>query len=172
MADLKPRIERLVGRLVGGRGGGATPPAGRPPPALRPGDAGFGEAVARLVAMPLSQYAREGQLLEVHVPWLDVTLWLVPEERDVQALGREGVGRGRVWTARELIALMALPDRTPEIVQSLALAKRPVDGDIVEVRRRLRARAPESQTERADLLNSPVFGCVSGQGTASFTDEL
>jgi hypothetical protein len=54
---------------------------------------------------------------------------------DADILCREGVNRGRIWTARELIALMALPDRTPEIVQSLALAKQAVDRDIVDVRR-------------------------------------
>jgi len=46
------------------------------------------------------------------------------------------MSRGRIWTAREIGALMALPEPTPEIVQRLALAKRAVDGDIVEVRRR------------------------------------
>ena len=65
MADLKPRIERLVGRLAGGRG--AATPVGGSPPELRPGDAGFAEAVARLVAMPLDHYAREGASLEVQV---------------------------------------------------------------------------------------------------------
>ena len=60
----------------------------------------------------------------------------VPVDSDADILGREGVSRGRIWTARELIVLMALPDRTPEIVQSLALAKRAVDGHIVDVRRR------------------------------------
>jgi len=94
-----------------------------------------GSDLARLLAMPLDRFAREGQLQEVRIPWLDVTLWFVPAERDAEALGREGVSRGRIWTARELIALMALPDRTPEIVQSLALAKQAVGGDIVEVRR-------------------------------------
>lgn len=96
-----------------------------------------GSDLARLCAMPLDHFAREGQLLEVRILWLDGTLWFVPAERDAEALGREGgVSRGRIWTARELIALMALPDRTPEIVQSLALAKQAVDGDIVDVRRR------------------------------------
>jgi len=74
--------------------------------------------------------------LEVRIPWVDVTLWFVPDERDAEALGPEGVTRGRVWTARELIALMALPDRTPEIVQGVALAKRAIDGDIVDARPR------------------------------------
>ena len=91
---------------------------------------------ARILAMPLDRFACEGQLLGVRIPWLDVTVWFVPEERDAQALGREDVSRGQIWTAGELSALMALPDRPPEIVQRLGLAKRAVDGDIVEVRRR------------------------------------
>lgn len=101
---------------------------------LRPGDAGFGEAVARLVAMPLDQYARKGAPIEVEVPWLSETVWFVADDRQAKALAQEGLSRGRVWTARELSALMALPERTPDIVQSLALAKRAVDGDILEVR--------------------------------------
>ena len=92
--------------------------------------------LSETLTMPLDRFAREGQLLEVRVPELDVTVWFGPEERDAEALGREGVSRGRVWTARELIALMVLPDPTPEIVQRLALAKREFVGDIVEVRRR------------------------------------
>jgi hypothetical protein len=49
-----------------------------------------------VLAMPSDKFAREGRLFEVRVPWLDVTLWFVPEERDAEALGREGVNRGRV----------------------------------------------------------------------------
>ena len=135
MADLRPRIDRLVDTLSGDRSTG-PPDARVTPPVLLPGDRGFTEAVARVVAMPLDRYAREGAALEIRVPYHGETLWLVPTDREAATLGREGVGRGRVWTARELSALMALPDRTLEIVQSLALAKRAVDGDIVEVRGR------------------------------------
>jgi len=64
-------------------------------------------------------------------------LWLVRVNADI--LGwREP---RRIWTAGELSALMALPDLTPKIVQRLALAKRAVDGDIVDVRRPRPARA-------------------------------
>ena len=138
MADLKPRIEKLLGNLSGaGRPAGeALAQVEAPPPVLRAGDPGFADAVAHLVGMPLDRYARDGAPLEVQVPWHGETLWLVPDDRQADALAREGVSRGRIWTAGELIALMALPDRTPEIVQRLALAKRAVDGDIVEVRRR------------------------------------
>ncbi len=131
MADLRPRIEKLVGNLAGERGGGATARAGGPPPALRPGDAGFAEEVARLVAMPLDQYAREGASLEIRVPRHAETLWLVPTERDAAALAREGVSRGRVWTAGELMDLMAMPVRTQADIRTITLAKVSVDGEIV-----------------------------------------
>jgi hypothetical protein len=89
-----------------------------------------------VLAMPLDQFAREGQCLEIRVAWHPETLWFVPHEGDAAVLGRAGVGRGRVWTARELADLMALSDRTLATVRTLALAKCAIDGDIVEVRRR------------------------------------
>ena len=138
MADLKPRIEKLLGNLPrAGRPAGEAPAqVETPPPVLRAGDPGFADAVARLVGMPLDQYVRDGAPLEVRVPWHGETVWFVPDDRQAKVLVREGMSRGRIWTAGELSALMALPDPTPEIVQRLALAKRAVDGDIVEVRRR------------------------------------
>jgi len=135
MPDLTARIGQLVGGLASGRveGAGRTPGE---PPTLRPGDAGFAAAVAQLVGMPLDQYAREGAALEIRVPWSGESLWLVPGGADADRLGGEGVSRGRVWTAQELSALLALTDLTPEIAQRLAVAKRAIDGDIVEVRQR------------------------------------
>ena len=138
MADLTPRIGELLGNLSRARRPAGQAPAQleAPPPVLRAGDPGFADAVAHLVGMPLDRYARDGAPLEVRVPWHGETLWLVPDDRQTEVLAREGMSRGRIWTARELSALMALPDPTPEIVQRLALAKREFDGDIVEVRRR------------------------------------
>ena len=92
--------------------------------------------LTEFLAMPLDRFMREGQFLEVRVPWLDVTLWFVPEERDAAALERSGARRGGVWTASELVALMAVPDRTLEVVEMIARAKLAVDGDLVEVRPR------------------------------------
>jgi hypothetical protein len=89
-----------------------------------------------ILAMPLNQFACEGQCLEVRVAWYRETLWFVPDERDAVALTRDGVGRGRVWTARELAALMSLSDRTIASARTVALAKCVIDGDIVEVRNR------------------------------------
>jgi hypothetical protein len=134
VAALTPRIDKLVGRLAGGRGGGAGRPAGGSQPELRPGDAGFAEAVARLVAMPLDQFPREGQLLEVRVPWLGKTLWFVPDERGAEALGGSGVSRGRVWTVGELVEVRALPGSTSHGLRTVALSKLASDGGIVEVK--------------------------------------
>lgn len=128
---LNPALRALATKLTpvasSARNGSATAPVGD-------GTAIASVDVAELVAMPLDRFAREGHCLEVRVPWLDVTLWFVPEERDAAAIGRTGTSRGRVWTASELMALMALPDRTPAIVETVARAKLAVDGDIVEVR--------------------------------------
>jgi hypothetical protein len=90
----------------------------------------------QILAMPLDQFAREGQCLEFRVAWHPETLWFVPDERAVAALGCEGVGRGRVWTAREPMDLMALSDLTLATARTLALAKCAINGDIVEVRGR------------------------------------
>ena len=91
--------------------------------------------LAELLAIPLDRLMREGQLLEIRVAWHAETFWFVPDECDATVLGREGVGRGRVWTARELMVVMALPGRTPAVVWSIALTKVTIDGDLVEVQR-------------------------------------
>jgi hypothetical protein len=59
----------------------------------------------------------------------------VPDERDAEALGREGVNRGRAWTARELRDVLAMADRASDAVRTITLAKLAVDGDVVEIRR-------------------------------------
>src|SRR5262249_3588225 len=86
--------------------------------------------------MPLDVFAQAEASLEVRVPWLRATLWLVPTERDAAALGAEGVTRGRIWTTTELMNLMDIADRTPEMVKCLALAKLELGGEVVEVRPR------------------------------------
>jgi hypothetical protein len=86
-----------------------------------------------ILAMPLDEFASNGKLLEVRVSWLNVTLWFVPEERDAESLVRDGVSRGRMWTAAELMDVMPLDERTSEALQAIALVKLAFDGDIAEV---------------------------------------
>jgi hypothetical protein len=88
------------------------------------------------LGMSLDEYQACGACLEVRVSWLDVSLWIVPTEREAQALFLDGVGRGRGWTTSELVNLMSVESRTPQIAKTIALAKLEMDGDIVSVRRR------------------------------------
>ncbi len=92
--------------------------------------------VAQLVRMPLDRFAREGCLLEVRVPWFASTLWFVPTEADAWALIHEGISRGRIWTARELMDLLGIPGLSPKQVQTICTAKLEFGGDVVEVRPR------------------------------------
>ena len=103
---------------------GVEPPRPAPDPAT----------VARLLGMPLDRFEREGAPMEIRVPWLPVTLWLVPAEADAEALVGEGVSRGRVWTAWELMDLLAIPGLTREQAQTVARVKATFDGEVVEVR--------------------------------------
>lgn len=103
--------------------GGTEPPASAPDRAL----------VVQLLGMHLDRFAREGQPLEVRVPGLPTTLWWVPAKADAEALVRQGVSRGRVWTARELLDVLDLSGLTPEQARTIALAKLELDGDVVGV---------------------------------------
>jgi hypothetical protein len=105
------------------------------PDERRSGDPGFADWVAQVVGVPLERFEQEGGPLEVRVPWHRDTLWFVPDERHAELLICEGVKRGRIWTARELMDAMALPGLRFEVVKTLALAKIEFDADIVEVSR-------------------------------------
>jgi hypothetical protein len=96
--------------------------------------------------MPLECFAREGQLLDVRIAWLDVTLWFVPWSKTRDA--REGRDhRGRAWTAMELLGVPATAGTTTEALQMIALAKLTIDVDAAEWRR-AQGRGPRS--ERVD----------------------
>ena len=131
MSDLTSSLATLAERLAARPG----PPRVPEEVADRPGAPGVVD-LSGILAMPLDQFAREGQCLEIRVAWHTETLWFVPDGRDAAALKRDGVGRGRVWTARELAELLALSDQTVTTVRTVALAKCAIDGDIVGVRGR------------------------------------
>jgi hypothetical protein len=87
--------------------------------------------VARLLDLPISQLDR---MVEVRVPWLPLTLWLVPSLRAAELLVQEGLSRGRIWTATELLNLLAVPGITTADARRLAEAKLEFDGEITGVR--------------------------------------
>ena len=82
-SDLAARVQQLLAGLVPAqrcRAGADAPGAGAPG-LLDAASPGFAEVVSRLSAMTLDRFGRDKQLLEVRIPWLEVMLWFVPEER-------------------------------------------------------------------------------------------
>ena len=111
------------------------------------------------------QFASEGQLLGVRVPGHNETLWFVPEGRDTETLDREGVDRGRVWTARELMEVMALPDLPDDRDREDGFWERDRQGQAAVIwRRRLggsqRGGAPDPRQLQLGLLRSASSTCA------------
>jgi hypothetical protein len=128
MRDLTSSVATLAERL------GRRPKTARVQHGVADGASALGVVdLTGILAMPLGRFEREGQCLEVRVQWLDVTLWFVPEARDAEALVRDGVSWGRVWTATELMDVMAIRARTSEALRTIALAKLTFDGDLAAV---------------------------------------
>jgi hypothetical protein len=81
------------------------------------------DLVSRLLAMPLDQFEREGCPMEITVSWWSNPLWFVPGQREAENLVMQGIDRGRVWTARELMDFLAIPGQAAERVMRIAQAK-------------------------------------------------
>lgn len=92
--------------------------------------------LAPLLEMPLDVFAREGQPLEVRVAWWPVTLFFVPDVRHAEMLWLEGIAPERVWTAGELLALLAGAPWTAEALRVVMIARRELGGEVVAARRR------------------------------------
>ena len=103
-----------------------------PPPA-------YPQDVARLLSMSLDAFASEGQLIEVRVRWWPQTLFFAPTLRDAEALCAGGVAQARVWTARELRTLLGASSLTTDALLTVMQAREAFDGEVTEVRRRVRA---------------------------------
>jgi hypothetical protein len=86
--------------------------------------------ISRVLGLPVTQLDR---LLQVRVPWLPESLWFVPDEAAVEALVGDGVSRGRIWTAGELLDLLSLPTTKIE-ARTIAHAKVEFDGEVTAVR--------------------------------------
>src|SRR5206468_932275 len=89
--------------------------------------------VARILLMPLDQFEREGFPIQVRVPGLLDTLWFVPGGSERDALVRRAIGRGRIWTAHELMDLWKIPSLTRERAQTIARIKIEFEAEVVSV---------------------------------------
>ena len=57
----------------------------------------------------IGEFGRGHLGIELKVPYLPDTLWFVPNIEFAAQLVGEGIGRGRIWTARELQDLVSIP---------------------------------------------------------------
>ena len=94
------------------------------------------EAWTHLLGMPLDVFESKSSILKIRVPFLVVTLFFVSTSNEVKTLSKEGISRGRIWTARELIDLLSIPMLTQDNLTSVARAKVIFDGDLAEIRQR------------------------------------
>lgn len=93
-----------------------------------------------LLRMPLDDFARRGAPLGVRVPWYDELLWFVPTQGEAVLLEREGIHRGRIWTAAELLGLLSVPGLTHEQIITVGRAKLEFTGEVV-----MRTSSPRNQ---------------------------
>lgn len=115
---------------------------------LRPPAGGFNEAVTTLLAMPLDHFAQQAAWLEIRVPWHQGTLWFVSSGLDAERLAREGISRGRIWTAQELTNLLSIPNLVPESIRTVALAKMEFLGEVITVSAHPDSPSPEGSVEQ------------------------
>ena len=97
-----------------------------------------GSRLAHLLSMPLADFGREGQPLEILVHWWPETLFFVPSLRDVEGLRGEGIERYRVWTAHELATLLQRPHLDSESLRLDMVVRREFDGKVVQADQRRR----------------------------------
>ena len=92
--------------------------------------------VSRILAMSLDEFAAGHEALQVRVPWHTESLWFVPSSAVATALSREGISRGRIWTANELRDLMDAGSVTHRELRCLTQIKEVLGTEFVRIRRR------------------------------------
>jgi hypothetical protein len=88
---------------------------------------------ARLLSMSLATFSRQGQTLEIRVPWWPATLFFVPDVTTAEVLHRSGIQRERIWTASELTILAGSSSAWPreEDLTLVTMARREFGGEVV-----------------------------------------
>ncbi len=89
---------------------------------------------ARLLGLSLDDFSAQEHSIELAVPWLEETIWFVPDVEHIRELTQEGVNRGRIWTAGELADLWRIPNLTGTEIEPLARLKAAFGAEILTVR--------------------------------------
>lgn len=116
--------------------------------------------VAREIAdQRLSEFALGKEVYELFVPYLDGTIWFVPTIDLAAPLMREGVNRGRIWTASELCDVDALGQRRPADIPTIGRIKAAFGAEVVEV---TEGNAGQSIAGSSDGSRQSGCRCCSG----------
>ena len=89
--------------------------------------------VMGVLDLSLSEFERQGYAIEARVPWLEETLWFVPRPEQVATLMKEGISRGRIWTAAELTDLLSIPGLGSNEIESIGRLKAEFGAEILSV---------------------------------------
>ena len=96
----------------------------------------------RFIGMSCREFGLQRFAVEVRIPGVDGTIWLAPQATDAVRLVAEGIGRGRILTARELADLLSIENLAPDDFQKIARLRLAFGAEIVAV-----TRDVESSTE-------------------------
>ncbi len=83
-----------------------------------------------MLEMPLGTFASQGLTLRVWSQILDEEVWFVSGEAEMHTLVRQGVHRGKVYTAQELLTLLNLPGMDRERLKRIQEAKKLFNGTV------------------------------------------
>jgi hypothetical protein len=95
----------------------------------------------RFSDMSCSEFARQHFAIEIRVPGVDGTIWLVPQPTDAVRLVFEGIRRGHILTADELADLLSIETLTSNDFQAIARLRMAFGAEIVAVAREVDALA-------------------------------
>ena len=87
----------------------------------------------RFIGMSCSEFGRQRFAVEIRIPGVDGTIWLAPQPVDAARLVSEGIGRGRIFTSRELTDLLSIEALTPDDFQKIARMRVAFGAEIVAV---------------------------------------
>jgi hypothetical protein len=126
-----PRLAEPLARELLERKADVLPFLQEPSPLLLPS---WPSQADRLLQVPLAQFCSAGELIEMAVDWLEASLWFVSNAADAETLAQEGVSRGYVWTALELMHVLGIPNLLAEEITTITTVKREFGGQVIKAR--------------------------------------
>ena len=90
-------------------------------------------AVREVPDQTLTAFERGGDAYELWVPYLEETIWFVPTADMIPQLAKEGVRRGRIWTAGELRDFASIETISRQDVERIVRVKAAFGAEIVDV---------------------------------------